>query len=155
MLSDLRPSSEHHTEQHKCILYRCTPPLCCGRKPRLKILLDIYWIFHHQLKTTVLGINSNKQLWKFDKEAIVQLQRECSAVTGGRGGASPAQWVRRSDYLLECHSSGQGLQPRARDRTSVEQFIPSPYSGMQGENNLVHTMPWQVHVAIVKMTILS
>ena len=41
------------------------------------------------------------------------------------------------------------------DRTSVEQFIPSPYSGVSGQNNLVHTMPWQVHVTIVKMTILS
>ena len=38
VLSDLRPSSEHHTaEQHKCILYRRTPPLCTvcyGRKPK-------------------------------------------------------------------------------------------------------------------------
>ena len=97
----------------------------------------VLWEKAKRLKfSVILNISSsvNKlQYWeftainnkKFDKEAIVQLQRECSAVTGGRGGASPAQWVRRSDYLLECHR-GQGLQHRARDRTSVEQFIPFP-----------------------------
>ena len=33
--------------------------------------------------------------------------------------------------------------------------LNNSYSGVSGKNNLVHTMPWQVHVAIVKMTILS